>query len=344
MSRSLRLVTALVLALVVLAPSGSGSAVPAPDAGRAEVSWKTLPYLSYDSNGQYFYVPTTRQEWKATYVRNVSRGFTFQTQTAETLANNNLEALWGSGCPGKKASTVTLTRKVYLPGRPSQLMIGLQTATGGQTNPLESVALKINGRVVAKIGRTASGAWKTVNATKDADAVVFGLNTLQIVAKKSAVKKPKDYCVNGHFDVGVAAEIYGRPGVDLAATIPPFTGSGVTIDTTATVTNKGPGTLVGAGTGDYFSIGSQDSSSGRITELTVTGPGACQTTDSSSSITAHCDLPKLGPGAGATYSIHLVFTPTACPVNIPVGYGAFGYWSDPQQANNGETRPITVPC
>ena len=339
------LLCGVVVASLVSAVSAVSTATAFADrGGEGSPAWKTLPYFSYDSNGQYFYVPTTRAEWKAAYVANVSRGFAFQTQTPETQANNNLESLWSASCIKRKAKTVTMTRKVYVPGTPSTLLVNLQTTTsGGAKNPLNSVQLKINGTAVAKTGKTAPGAWTTTDATNAADALTFGLNTITIVAKKGKTKKPGAYCFERHSSLGVAAEIYGRPQSDLSATIPAWTGGGLSIDTTATVINKGPSTAPGAATDDYFGIGSQDSVSGRITELQVSGPGAgCATNDTAFAITAHCALPKLGKGESAIYSVHIVFEPLSCNMNIPVGYGAYGYWFDPNYADNGETRAITA--
>lgn len=99
----------LALAAVFMAPAVS--VVPVAAAPARDVNWGTLPYYYYNSEGQFFNVPTNAETFEARRITNVNTGFSSDYRTPEQYGGKVLEAVWDKTCPAVGKQKVIESRR-----------------------------------------------------------------------------------------------------------------------------------------------------------------------------------------------------------------------------------------
>lgn len=305
----------------------------------------TSGYYYYDSGGSFAYVPTNAELWKSRRITNVSTGISPGPQTPELFDGKVLEAIWKKSCSATNAQTVTMSRKVQLPGNLSSLHVGLDTVvTDGSfhrgKNPFSWAEVRLNGSTLLRLNAksTPLSTWKSVDLAAGAVEVLYGTNTLSVVAKKRTTKKSWRFCSSGTPDFGVAAEVYAVPRSELTSSIPTGSFSG---QMHATITNAGPSHMVGGVSGGQFWFRTYEpTGEGYVVDALGQVGGVvdtCTTYRSSEDVIITCEMPVLAPGQTLGVDIYLQIQ-GSCPGDwkIPFAYKVVGLWREANVVDNGQ--------
>ena len=346
----------LILSLPLFAVGVSAGTPRTPSEAAVEPpgGWFNLPY--FNSQYGWFRVVTNDQVFGGTQISAMqSLGLLSIGASPEEVSGITQEALWAKNCKKKKAQTITLTRKVFLPGAADRVQASLFAVSNSYTksHPITWISLKVNGSQILKVTKAQGipdvNSRKLVDLNNYGSEFVYGENTITITAHKKATKKPHPvdgaYCVGDNI-FGAAGELFGEFTSDVSSTVGHGQGTGTVSLLPVTVTNNGPTHLFpGAGS---FSLYATTSST---TILTVTGGvngsgsailDGC--TNNSFWSDGHgtgmlsvCPLPHLAPDESLNFNVLVAYEQRTCPSDpIYFTYSAPGYFeSSGTTANNG---------